>query len=86
MGGLDLVQRERVIAYVAAWVAHPVGEPTGEITVHEMQEFLHQHGYELTPPDAETAFTARDYWRCVVEVARRRLENPDRVIGVAWKA
>jgi hypothetical protein len=77
--------REQVIDYIAAWVAYHVGQPTGEITLHEMQEFLYQHGYELTPPDEETTFTARDYWQAVIEVARRRLRNPDRVVGVAWK-
>ncbi len=59
--------------------------PTGEITIHEMQEFLYQHGYELKPPDDETTFTAKDYWTCVIKVARDRLTNPDRVIKMDWK-
>ncbi len=40
---------ERVIDYIAAWVTHWVGEPTGDITTAEMEEFLYQHGYVLEP-------------------------------------
>jgi thymidylate kinase len=85
MAKLDPAMRERVIDYIAAWVAHQIGEPTGEITIHEMQEFLYQHGYELTPPDEETTFTAADYWQSVIWVTKRRLENPDRVLKTRWK-
>lgn len=74
-----------VIEYIAAWVEHWVGEPTGEITVEEMAEFLHQHGYNLVPPDEETVFTAKEYWKAVVYVTRRRLANPDRLISIHWK-
>ena len=75
----------RIVDYVATWIAHHVGEPTGEITIHEMREFLYQHGYELVPPDEETVVTARDDWQAVVEVARQRLDNPDRVLKITWK-
>ena len=74
--------REQVIAYVATWVAHHIGEPTGEITIHEMREFLYQHGFELTPPDEETVFTAMDYWtndrhrRSSIFMARRGEDKP----------
>ena len=77
--------REQVIAYVATWVAHHIGEPTGEITIHEMREFLWQHGFELTPPDEETTFTATDYWTAVLTVTKDRIRNPDRVISITWK-
>jgi len=77
--------REQVFAYIAAWVAHHVGEPTGDITVHEMREFLWQHGFELTPPDDETTFTATDYWTAVLKVAKDRIAPPDRVLSIAWK-
>ena len=77
--------RERAIAYVADWAAHHSGEPTGRITIPEMREFLHQHGFELTPPDEETAFTATDYWTAVLTVTKDRIRNPDRVVSIAWK-
>lgn len=77
--------REQVIDYIAAWVAHHVGEPTGDITIHEMQEFLYQHGYELAPPDEETTFTATDYWHAVLLVTKERIRNPDRLVSVTWK-
>lgn len=74
-----------VLAYIANWVEHWVGEPSGEITVDEMSEFLYQHGYDLVPPDDETTFTAEQYWHAVLYVARRRLAEPDRVLRVRWK-
>ena len=77
--------REQAIDYIAAWVAHHIGEPSGEITVHEMQEFLYQHGFELAPPDEETTFTATDYWTAVLRVATDRIAPSDRVISIAWK-
>jgi hypothetical protein len=76
---------ECVVASIATWIAHHVGEPTGEITIPEMREFLYQHGYELVPPDEQTVVTDRDDWQAVVAVARRWLDNPDRVLEVAWK-
>ena len=76
---------ERVITYIAAWLEHYVGERTGEISIPEMQEFLYQHGYELVPPDEETRFTAADYWRSVLYVTKRRLDNPDRVVRTGWR-
>lgn len=81
-----MTDQDDVIAYIANWVAHQIGEPTGEITVHEMQEFLYQHGYELVPPDEETTFTAKDYWQAVRYVAKRRLAQPDRVLDMGWKS
>lgn len=79
------MQDERVVDYIAAWVAHYIGEQTGEISVPEMREFLYQHGYELVPPDEETHFSAIDYWQSVVWITRRRLNQPDRVLRVGWK-
>lgn len=76
---------ERIIDYIAAWVTHYVGEPTGEISIPEMEEFLYQHGYELVPPDEETRFTALDYWRSVLWVTKRRLNEPDRVLRTGWR-
>lgn len=49
---------EEVIAYIASWLEHYVGERTGEISIPEMQEFLYQHGYELIPPDEKTKFSS----------------------------
>jgi len=76
---------EEVITYIASWLAHYVGEQTGEISIPEMREFLYQHGYELVPPDEKTKFTASDYWRTVLWVAKHRLANPDRVLKTGWK-
>lgn len=76
---------EEVITYIASWLAHYVGEQTGEISIPEMREFLYQHGYELVPPDEQTKFTANDYWRTVLWVAKHRLANPDRVLKTGWK-
>ena len=85
MTTVDPEMHERVIEYIAAWVVYHIGEPTGEITIDEMREFLYQHGFELTPPDEETTFTAMDYWHCVIKVTSDRLANPDRVLKIAWK-
>ena len=78
--------RERAIAYVADWAAHHSGEPTGRITIPEMREFLHQHGFELTPPDDKTTFTATEYWHAVLKVATDRVAPPDRVLSITRKA
>jgi hypothetical protein len=75
-----------VLDYIAAWLEHYVGEPTGEISIPEMQEFLYQHGYELVPPDPEIRFTALDYWHSVLWVTKQRLRDPDRVLRTGWKA
>jgi hypothetical protein len=85
MSSPDPAMDERVVASIATEIAHHVGEPTGEIMIHEMREFLDRHGYESVPPDAGTVVTARDSWRAVVEVTRRRLDTPDRVLKIAWK-
>jgi hypothetical protein len=77
---------ERVIDYIAAWVTNYAGEPTGEISIPEMAEFLYQHGYELVPPDEETRFTALDYWRSVIWVTKKRLSEPDRVLRSGWRS
>jgi hypothetical protein len=80
-----MVTEDQVIDYIAAWVAHHIGEPSGEITTHEMEEFLYQHGFRLEPPDEETSFTAKEYWQAVIWVTKERLKNPDRVLKTRWK-
>jgi hypothetical protein len=74
-----------VMRYIASWLTDYIGEPTQEIAVPEMEEFLYQHGYSLVPPDDTTVFTPLDYWRATVWVARQAVRRSDRVVGSEWR-